>query len=331
MRKRLLIATAAVAIIAVLIGTVRILVLSNDVADPGVVEASGTIEVIEVRIAFRMPGILAARPLREGDGVSRGQLVAALDTRELEARLREAAAAVDVARSTLQDLESGFRPEEIAQAEAAVRELQIQLANLREQAQRSKDLYPTGGVSKDKLDADTTAANAAAARLAATQERLKLVRAGYRSEQIEGARARVAQAEAAVATLRVQLEDASAHAPVAGVITRTHAEVGETVGAGQPVATLAELARPRLRVYIPESVIGRIKLGAAANVMVDAYPQRLFPGTVSFVSSQAEFTPKNVQTREERVKQVFAVDVQMENNDGTLKPGMPADVAIQAP
>ncbi len=331
MRKRLLIVVAAVVIIGALIAAVRTLVLDSDASDSGVVEASGTIEVIEVRIAFRMPGILAARPLREGDMVNKGQLVAALDTRELEARLREVTAAVEVARNGLQDLERGFRAEEIAQAEAAVQELQIQLGNLRAQAQRSQEIYPTGGVSKDKLDADITAADAAAARLTSAREKLKLVRAGYRSEQIEGARARVAQAEAAVATLRVQLEDASAHAPVAGVITRTHAEVGETVGAGQPVATLAELARPRLRVYIPESVIGRIKLGAAANVTVDAYPQRLFPGTVSFVSSQAEFTPKNVQTREERVKQVFAVDVQMENNDGTMKPGMPADVAIQAP
>ncbi len=331
MKKRLPIVLAVVVVLGLLITAVRTFVLNNGAVNPDSVTASGTIEATEVQMAFRMAGILAQRPVEEGDSVASGQLIAVLDSREQQARINEASAAVEVARATLQDLERGYRPEEIAQAEAGVREAQVQLNNLRDQAQRSRDIFPTGGVSKDKLDNDTAAANAAAARLRSAQEKLKLLRSGYRSEQIDTARARVAQAEAALATLKVQLDDMSAHAPLAGVITRTHAEVGETVGAGQPVATLAELARPKLRVFIPESLIGRIKLGAAAEVSVDAYPGRKFPGKVTFVSPEAEFTPKNVQTQEERVKQVFAVDVRMDNNDGTLKPGMPADVVIQAP
>ena len=140
MKKRLPIVLAVLVLLGLLISAVRAFVFNNGVADPDTVVASGTIEVTEVQIAFRMAGILAARPVEEGDSVSKGQLIAALDTREQQARLTEATAAVQVARTTLQDLESGYRPEEIVQAEAAVHEAQVQQDNLREQAQRSREL-----------------------------------------------------------------------------------------------------------------------------------------------------------------------------------------------
>jgi len=118
--------------------------------------------------------------------------------------------------------------------------------------------------------------------------------------------------------------------PIEGVVARKHAEVGETLGAGRPVVTVSDISRPWLRVYIPENQIGKVRLGAAARIKVDTFPDREFDGRVSYVSSQAEFTPKNVQTQEERVKLVFAVNVTVDNQDGTLKPGMPGDVYISA-
>ena len=129
-----------------------------------------------------------------------------------------------------------------------------------------------------------------------------------------------------MAAARVAWEDLQVKSTVAGVVTRTHAEVGETLGAGRPVVTVTDISKPWVRVYIPENQIGKVRLGAAAKIKIDTYPDREFAGRVSYVSSQAEFTPKNVQTQEERVKLVFAVNVTLDNRDGTLKPGMPADV-----
>ncbi|MCW8919625.1 MAG: efflux RND transporter periplasmic adaptor subunit [Gammaproteobacteria bacterium] len=307
----------------------RVLVTQRgDSQAEGPLAASGTIEVTEVRIGFRLPGTLTQRPVNEGESVAAGTLIATLDSRELHARLREAEAGTRVAQAALAELESGFRTEEVAQAEAAVREAAVQAQNLEAQAARSRALFAEGGISQEHLDRDLAAASGAEARHQSARERWQLLRRGPREEQIAAARARLEQTEAAVETLRITLSEMSAHSPIPGVVTRVHAEVGETLAALRPVATLADLSRPRLRVYIPERRIGEVRLGAPAEVAVDGWPARRFPGHVSFVSSQAEFTPKNVQTLEERVKLVFAVDVQLENSEGILKPGMPADVWI---
>lgn len=318
-------------IIVLLLAGLITLVLKTqswDSTPEGQLVASGTIEVTDVQIGFRMPGIVLQRPVDEGDAVAKGALIAELDSREIKARLHEADAGVRVAQATLEELETGFRPEEVAQAEAGVHEVVVQANNLVAEAERSRTLFAEGGVSREQRDRDVTAALAAASRLQGAREKLGLLQSGHRKEQIAAARARLEQAQAAVETLRVTLEDMTALSPIAGVVTRTHAEIGETLAAVRPVATIADLSAPRLRVYIPERQIGRIRLGARAEIAVDAFPARRFPGRVSFISSEAEFTPKNVQTLEERVKLVFAVDVQLENPEGILKPGMPADVWI---
>lgn len=320
-----------VAVVVLLLAGLVALVMYTQRGDrlpEGQLVASGTIEVTEVRIGFRMPGTLAQRPVEEGDAVEKGSLIAALDSRENKARLNEAEAGVRVAQAALDELESGFRPEEVAQAQAAVREAAVQAKNLKAQAERSRSLFAEGGVSREQLDREVTAATAAESRYRSAREKLNLLQSGYRSEQIDAARARLEQVQAAAQTLRITLADMTAHSPIPGVVTRVHAEVGETLAAVRPVATIADLSRPRLRVYIPERQIGLLRLGDRAEVAVDAWPDRRFPGHVSFISSQAEFTPKNVQTLEERVKLVFAVDVQLENEEGILKPGMPADVWI---
>ncbi len=317
-------------LITLLAGLIAVvLVMQHLDADPeGQLIATGTIEVTEVRIGFRMQGTLTQRAVDEGDAVRQGALIATLDSREIQSRLYGAEAGVRLAQATLSELEKGFRPEEVAQAEAAVSEAAVQAKNLKAQAERSSSLYAEGGLSREQRDRDVTAAAAADSRHRAALEKLRLMRSGYRSEQIAAARARLEQAQAAVDTLRVTLADMTAVSPIGGVVTRTHAEVGETLSAVRPVATIADLSKPWLRVYIPERQLGRVRLGDKAEVAVDAYPDRRFPGRVSFISSQAEFTPKNVQTREERVKLVFAVDVRLENEEGILMPGMPADVWI---
>lgn len=296
--------------------------------DSSVVSASGTVDATEVVASFRVPGILRKRPVEEGSHVKPGDLLAVLDERESTARLHQAEAAEHASLSRLKDLEQGYRPQEIAEARAQVEQARANLANLEEEARRSEALFNGGAVSRQRRDKDRTVATVASEQHRAVQERLKLLQSGYRPETVNAARAQLVEAQAAVAGARVILEDLQVRSPVEGVVTRTHAESGETLGAGRPVVTVTDISRPWVRVYIPESQIGKVRLGATAKVRIDTYPDREFAGRVSYVSSQAEFTPKNVQTREERVKLVFAVNVTLENRDGTLKPGMPADVYI---
>lgn len=294
----------------------------------GTVFASGTVDATEVAVSFRVPGVVRKRPVEEGSPVRAGELLAALDEREAGARLRQAEAARQAAQARVRDLEQGYRPHEIAEARAQVDLSRANLANLQEEARRSEVLFEGGASSQQRRDKDRTAATVAGQQLKAAQARLKLMQAGYRPETINAARAQVGEAEAAVEAARVGLADLEVTSPVDGVVTRTHAEVGETLAAGRPVVTVSEVSRPWVRVYIPENQIGKVRLGAGARIRIDTFPDREFAGQVSYVASQAEFTPKNVQTQEERVKLVFAVNVTADNRDGTLKPGMPADVYI---
>jgi len=126
-----------------------------------------------------------------------------------------------------------------------------------------------------------------------------------------------------------QLGNTVLRSPQAGVVLRKHVEPGEMIGAGTPVVTVADLGRIWLKIYIPEPQLGRVKLGQSVEVTTDSYPGKVYRGTVTFVSSEAEFTPKNIQTQEERVKLVFAVKVAVENESQELKPGMPADAKIR--
>lgn len=248
-----------------------------DSPNDGRILVSGTVEATEVAAAFPMAGILSERPVDEGDVVRSGELIAALDERQVRARL--------------------------AQAEAALARARADLRHLSSLAQRSRKLFADGAIAEEERDHDVTAA--------------------------EVAHARLAEAEAGVAAAHVTLEDTRVFSPIDGVVTRKHAEVGETVAAGRAVVTLTNLSRPWVRVYIPETQIGRVRLGDVADIVIDTFPGRAFEGRVTYIAAEAEFTPKNVQTQEERVKLVFGVDVTADNPDGVLKPGMPADVSIR--
>ncbi|MBI2462108.1 MAG: efflux RND transporter periplasmic adaptor subunit [Candidatus Rokubacteria bacterium] len=169
---------------------------------------------------------------------------------------------------------------------------------------------------------------AARAELRAAQERLALLEAGPRPHQVEAARARVTEARAMLAQAQARLKETRIHAPLAGVVLRKNLEAGETATPGVPILTLVDPRDLWLRAYIPEPEIARVKVGQPARIMVDAFPARGFPGRLVEIASEAEFTPKNVQTQKERVNLVFRIKIAVENPEGTLKPGMPADAVI---
>ena len=230
-------------------------------------------------------------------------------------------AAVAAADARLRDLEAGATDQERQIAEAGLEQARRQLADLR--AMREEPLAANAQVDAAQGQLETGRAAEAAARA-----RLDALRAGPTAEQVAVARAGVAQAEAAVGVLEAQMTRTSVVAPVDGVVTRRSARVGEAAAPGTPLLAIARLDDLKLNVYVPEDRIGRVQLGAPADVRVDSFPSESFPGEVTFISSQAEFTPRNVQTQSDRAKTVFAVRLRLPNQDGRLKPGMFADATL---
>lgn len=294
--------------------------------------ASGTVEATEADLGFQVAGRIEEIRAREGDRVDPGQELAMLDRTELLARRRSAQAQVEATRARLLEMERGSRPEELAQAEAAQRAARERLDDARRDLERSRRLFEGGAISREALDKAETAVRLAEAALDQAAEAHELVREGPRREQIAAQRATVAQAEARLAEAEAFLENAVIRAPVAGLVTVRHREPGETVGAGAPVLTLRDLDDRWVRIYVREDRIGRVSIGQGATVTSDTYADRTYEGEVVFIGSEAEFTPRNVQTAEERIKLVYPVKVRITGDPSLdLKPGIPADVRLLEP
>ena len=268
--------------------------------------------------------------------------------------LKEARAVVERARAQLADLLAGSRDQEIEDARAAVRSAtatrQLKEAELtRMETLRLKDLVAQQDVDRAQEASQVAAAQERSAReklaivqegprrfqieatradLAAAEQRLALLLAGSRPDQVETARGQLSQARFGLATAQSRLKEATVVSPITGIVLRKNLEVGETANPGVAILTLMNPQEVWVRAYVPEEQIGRIKIGDAGRIAVDAFPGRTFPGHVTEISSEAEFTPKNVQTKKERVNLVFRIKILLDNVDGTLKPGMPADVEI---
>jgi HlyD family secretion protein len=296
---------------------------------PGALTASGTVEATDADLGFQAPGRVAAVHVREGDEVEAGQELARLDSRELEAALAVAEAQVSAVEARLTELRSGSRPQELATAEAAVRSAAQRAEEARRNAERAGTLFQGRAISRQALDQAETAVEVATAAHEQAAEQLALVREGPRAETINAQRAALDQARANVARAEAVLAYATVTAPFPGVVTGRHREPGEAVQAGAPVLTVLDPDDRWVRIYIREDQIGHVSLGLAAEIVADTYPDRIYEGEVVFIGSEAEFTPRNVQTAEERTKLVYPVKVRIAGDpDFELKPGIPADVTL---
>ncbi len=292
----------------------------------------------------RLEGALAAAEAQLRD------LVAGARREEVQ----EAEARAARAGSQLQDLLAGARQQEIEQARATLRNAEATREWTERDFRRAQDLYGKELVAAQEVDRarqafEVAAANevgarerldlvavgprehevaAARAELRATREHVSLLKAGARPDAVAAARAQIVQAEAALAMARARLAEATIAAPIDGVVLRKNLEAGETANPGVPIVTLLDTKNLWLRAFVPETDIGRIRVGQPATITVDAYPGRGFAGAITEISSEAEFTPKNVQTKKERVNLVFRIKIAARNPDGVLKPGMPADAII---
>jgi HlyD family secretion protein len=324
-RRRVVIAVVVPVVIAV---ALWFSVLRDD--DSDVVVASGTVEATEADLGFQAPGRIERIAVLEGDRAVAGQELAWLDRIELQARRQAAEAQAEAARAMLAELERGFRAEEIAQGRAALRAAEQRVSDARRDLERARRLFDGGAVSQQTLDRAETVYELAMADHESVQEALQILETGPRQERIAAQRAALAQAEATVAQIDATLDFAVVRAPFDGLITVRHREPGETVAAGIPVLTLMNPEDRWVRIYVRADEVGRINVGHPATITGDAYPDRTYEGRVVFIANEAEFTPRNVQTTEERVKLVYRVKVQIVGDPGfDLKPGLAADVRLQ--
>ena len=305
---------------------------------------SGHVEATEVRVAAEVGGRLVALTVAEGDRLQAGDIVARVDTRDVELEIGRAEAEREAAEAQVRLLQAGARPEDVRQAQAQIDALEAEIAAIDAELvaatadrERFESLLAADAGSRKQRDDAAARVNVLQERTRAVREQMRAaeqvvarLESGARTEEIDAARARVAVVDAQIAVLRKRIDDATVVAPAGGIVTQTLVEQGEIVAPAMPLFVVTDIDRAWANLFVPEPAVPRLTIGQAALVFTDAGGAGL-PGTVTFVSPQAEFTPRNVQTAEERSMLVYRIKVAVDNRDGVLKPGMPVDASLELP
>ena len=326
MRTRAIIAVALALAVASAVGLWRWYTLRSNPAEA--IRGSGIIEVTQVDVAFEVPGRVSERFVDEGAMLDRGEPVAQLDDREYRLQVERAAGSKAAAEARYRMMMRGARAQEIDQALAALEAAESALHLQQLDHDRIAALAGRGIVSRNELDRVEAALSDARDTRDRAAANVDLLREGFRTEEIEEARARLHEAGAALELAQLNLDRCKLFAPASGRVLSKSREAGEMVQPGTPIVTLGDLTRPWVNLYVGERDLGKVRVGMKAYVTVDSFPDRPFEGAVSFISERAEFTPKNIQTPDERVKLVYRVKVELQPRDGALKPGMPADTFL---
>lgn len=296
-------------------------------AKGGAIVAAGHVEATDIHISAKVGGRLEEAPLQEGDAAKVGQLIARQDTTDLQLSLRQVAADREQLAAELRLRIAGARKEDIAEMEAQIRSTEADIAGAQLDLDRMQGLLERGSGTEKARDDAKTRRNVLEARAAAQKQTLARLRSGSRPEEIESARARVASLDARLAQLKQQISDASVLSPVDGIVTSRIAEKGELLQPGSPICLITKLADAWLTVYVTDEELALIRIGEEVVVTTDGGQTR--KGRLTYIASKAEFTPKNVQTKDERVKLVYRVKIGLDNRDGFFKPGMPAEARFE--
>jgi HlyD family secretion protein len=278
------------------------------------ISATGTIESTEINISAQSGGQIKNIIADEGDVVHAGDTLLIIDNTDWQYQLDQARGGYEMAESQYRLALKGAREEDIIQAEANFKNAETDL-------RRVEELYKAKSVSEKQLDDAKT-------RFTVSQQMWEKVKRGSRQEEIDAARARRDQARGLFNSLQKKVSDCIIVVPAFGSITKRFVERGELAGLGSVLFRISDLSVMDITIYVSEKDIPKIKLNQKAIIQIDAFPEKEFDGKVVFISSSAEFTPKNIQTKDERTKLVFAVKIKVPNPEGMLKAGIPADVLL---
>lgn len=290
-------------------------------------QACGTIEATTVEISARLNGTIESLPVSQGEQVQAGHLLAVLSRNDLLVQRERDALGVAVAEARYNDLLAGFRVEEIEEAAANLSLARANLEQAHVDLNRVQQLFDEGVVSQEKLEAAQLNKATREKQAESAQARLKLLESGNRPEVVSAAAAELKRSKAVLKTTEVMLEDLKLMSPLNGTVTSKNYEVGEYVPVGATLLSISDLNHLWINVYIPADDLPRVKLNQPVKITVSGSDQ-VFSGTVSYIASRGEFTPKTIQTKKERANVVFAVKVMVNDQEQILKPGMPADVTF---
>ncbi len=320
--------TWALALLVILVGAVSFFAYSYyEQRSQGLLEASGTMEATTVEISPRLNGTIEKLAVQEGQKVKAGEVLAVLSRNDLMVQRDRDALGVAVAQARYNDLLSGFRAEEITEATANLSLAQANLEQATVDLNRIERLFAEGAVAQDKLETAQLNRTTRLKQVDAAQARLGLLESGNRPEVLAGAEAEFKRSQAILKTTEVMLEDLEIRSPLDGTVSSRNFEAGEYVPMGASLLSITDLDHLWINVYIPAADLPRVKLNQPAEITISGSKQP-FSGTVSYIASQGEFTPKTIQTKKERANVVFAVRILVDDQEHILKPGMPADVTF---
>ncbi len=296
--------------------------------DKDKISASGNIEATNAVVSSKVTGQITAIKYDEGSKINEGDTVMIIDHDNLEIQLQQAVAGENAADAQLKLLKEGARAEDIQQAENALQQAKINMNLAEHDFNRMKDLYSSKTITKKQFDDAQAKYELSQSQYNSAQENLRKMKNYARPEEIKQAQANLDRQKAAVDLLKKNISDSYVLSPLTGFIVQKYVEKGETVSMLSSLFKVSELRTVKLVIYVSEENLGRVKLGQKADVTSDTYRNKTYKGTVIYISPEAEFTPKNIQTKDERTKLVYAVKIEIPNPDFELKPGMPADAVV---
>jgi len=297
-------------------------------ADINVISESGTIESTEVTVSSKVVGEVKKILKDEGTQIAAGDTILIIDHEALDIQLRQMTAGRDIAKAQLDLLIKGARHEDIQQVQEQLNQAEANFGIARSDKKRMENLFRSQAITKKQYEDASARLDIAQAQLNAAKENFNKIKNIARPEEITQAQANFEKAEASVDAIRKNIRDCYLVSPMNGFIVKNFTETGETVSLLSSLVKIADLSKVEVVVYVSETDLGKVKLGQKTELKVDSFPERVFEGKVVYISPEAEFTPKNIQTKDERTKLVFAVKTEIPNPKFELKTGMPADVRI---
>lgn len=300
----------------------------GEIKNTNEINASGTIEATDVVVSSKTAGQIEDIAVKEGDKVSKDDLLVVLDHKSLDIQLRQMSAGIEQAEAQLRLLQSGARKEDIALAKEQVKTAKINLDQALTDKERLSKLLESNTITQKQFEDASVKYELAQNQYNTARQNLLKVSNIVRPEEIESSKANLKRNQVGLEIIQKNIEDCTVKSPLSGIVTKKFVEIGEYVTPGSSLLKLSDLSIVNLYIYVNETDLGKIKLGQKAEVKTDSYKDKVYGGEVIFISPEAEFTPKNIQTPEERTKLVFKVKIQISNPDSELKSGMPADAKL---
>lgn len=292
------------------------------------IEASGTIEATNIVVSSRTTGNIYTMNFHEGEKVTEGDTVIIIDHEQIDIQLLQAVAVKEAAEAQLNLMLKGARSEDIIQAEQNLNQAKVNFESAEKDKIRMSNLYDARSITQKQYEDAVTRFNLMNAQYKAAQENYSKVKKIFRQEEIDQAKANLKKTMAGVELLKKNIRDCYVTSPINGFLVKTFVEKGETVTPMTSLFKVSDLDYVELVIYVSTLELGYVKLEQRADVMIDTFKDKVYEGLVTYISPEAEFTPKNIQTKDERTKLVFAVKIRIPNKEYDLKPGMPADAII---